>query len=93
VAFELARYPGIATIMQELEAAGFAVHVSHVEFEYALTDATPYRDRAFSSLHLISTDALARGLARLDADLTSGPIPALSLYTLVWGVKPADQRP
>jgi ubiquinone/menaquinone biosynthesis C-methylase UbiE len=93
VAYELARYPAIAAIAQELESAGFAVHLGHVEFEYELTDATAYRDRAFSSLHLIPPDALARGLARLDADLARGPIPALSLYTLVWGGKPADQRP
>lgn len=93
VAYELARYPAIRTITEELASAGFDIHVDHVEFEYELTDATPYRDRAFSSLHLISPEALARGLARMDDDLARGPIPALSLYTLVWGVKRADQRP
>jgi ubiquinone/menaquinone biosynthesis C-methylase UbiE len=93
VAVELARYPAIATIAAELTAAGFAVSTDHVELAYGLTDATAYRDRAFSSLHLIPADALDRGLARLDADLACGPIPALSLYTLVWGIKPDDQRP
>jgi hypothetical protein len=74
-----------------MEAAGFSpVTTEHVELPYDLTDLQPYRDRAFSSLHLISTDAHARGLAHLETDLAAGPIPALSLYTLLWGTKPPE---
>jgi hypothetical protein len=68
-----------------MTAAGFTdITEAHVELVYDLSDTAPYRARAFSSLHLISDDAFARGLAHLEADLTAGPVPCLSLYTLLW---------
>lgn len=86
VAVELARYPRVAALRAEMAAAGFRdLAEGRVELAYELTDLQPYRDRAFSSLHLIPDEAVERGLARLDADLARGPIPALSLYTLLWG--------
>jgi SAM-dependent methyltransferase len=88
VAVELDRYPRIATLRSEMEQAGFTgIETGHAELAYDLTDLQPYRDRAFSSLHLIPAAAVARGLARLETDLARGPIPALSLYTLLWGTK------
>jgi SAM-dependent methyltransferase len=88
VAVELERYPRIATLRAKMEGAGFtAIDTEHTELAYDLTDVQPYRDRAFSSLHLIPVDAVARGLARLETDLTRGQIPALSLYTLLWGTR------
>lgn len=89
IAVELQRYPPMATIRQEMERAGFELKSDQqVERAYDLIDLTPYRDRAFSSLHLISDAAHRRGVARMEADLHHGPIPALSLYTLVWGIRP-----
>lgn len=89
IAYELARYPKIGTLREEMAAAGFeAIETGHVELEYPLTDVQPYRDRAYSSLHLIPAEAVERGVARLEAELASGPVPALSLYTLLWGAKP-----
>ncbi|MEA2595647.1 MAG: hypothetical protein QOF01_2116 [Thermomicrobiales bacterium] len=86
LAIELDRYPRISTLRTEMEGAGFShVETERTELAYDLTHIQPYRDRAFSSLHLIPPDALERGLARLKADLARGPVPALSLYTLVWG--------
>lgn len=88
VAVELERYPRIATLRAEMADAGFtAIAAEHTELAYDLTDLQPYRDRAFSSLHLIPAEAVARGLARLEVDLARGPVPALSLYTLLWGTK------
>jgi SAM-dependent methyltransferase len=88
VPVELRRYPRIATLRTEMATAGFAaIHGEHTELAYDLTDPQPYRDRAFSSLHLIPADAVARGVSRLEADLVRGPIPALSLYTLLWSAK------
>jgi len=85
---ELARYPSIETLEREMSAAGFhSIEISHVELTYGLTDISAYRDRAFSSLHLLSDEALDAGIARLEADLTRGPVAALSLYTLLWGVR------
>jgi ubiquinone/menaquinone biosynthesis C-methylase UbiE len=89
VAVEQQRYPTIGTLQAEMTAAGFqALPLGHTEMEYDLTRITAYRDRAFSSLHLIDEDAFQRGIERLDADLASGPVPSLSLYTIVWGEKP-----
>lgn len=82
---ELSRYPRVDTIERELGAAGFAeIRREHVEFRYPLTDVTPFRARVFSSLRLITDDHLEEGLRRMEADLQNGPIPALSLYTLIW---------
>jgi ubiquinone/menaquinone biosynthesis C-methylase UbiE len=93
VAVELERYPRISALRTEMAASGFAnVSETHVELAYELTDIQPYRDRAFSSLHLIPAEALARGIARLEADLAKSPIAALSLYTLVWGTASKEQR-
>jgi hypothetical protein len=84
---ELDRYPSIGTLRAGMAAAGFGeIHTTHVELEYELSDLQPYRDRAYSSLHLISGEAVERGIARLESELESGPVPALSLYTLVWGI-------
>lgn len=86
VAVELARYPSLGTLRAEMADAGFRDLAEHqVELIDDLTDAQAYRDRAFSSLHLISPAAFARGLARLEADIARGPIRARSLYTLLWG--------
>jgi SAM-dependent methyltransferase len=91
VAIEERRYPAIATLMAEMEAAGFSgIRETHVELEYPLTDIQGYRERAYSSLLLIPDEALERGLARMEADLLAGPIAALSLYTLVWGTPTPD---
>ena len=91
VEVELRRYPGVADLASTMIGAGFPRIDEHrVELQYDLTNIQSYRDRAFSSLHLISDDAFAQGLARLDADLQHGPIAALSLYTVVWGRKPSS---
>lgn len=88
VAVELRRYPRIGDLRIEMSEAGFAdVCDAHVELAYELTDVQPYRDRAFSSLHLLDEGAFAAGVARLESDLRDGPIAGLSLYTLVWGEK------
>lgn len=89
VAHELRRYPAIGVLRDEMEQAGFAeLDERRVRLLYPLTDLSGYRDRAYSSLHLISEEEHARGMARLAADLDRGAVTALSLYTLVTGRKP-----
>ncbi|HEU0113411.1 MAG TPA: class I SAM-dependent methyltransferase [Thermomicrobiales bacterium] len=86
---ERARYPTVATLWDELRAARFnAIDVHSACVDYDLTDIQPYRDRAFSSLHLIADDAWRRGLARLEHDLAFGPVRGRSLYTLLWATAP-----
>ena len=90
---ELARYPGVPQLLAEMHQAGLVdsrlVQVSH---DYLLTVPQAYRDKAFSSLHNIDAAAFARGTARLEADLASGPIPCVSLYTIIWATKPETQH-
>lgn len=87
VEVELARYPRVPEIVAMMQAAGLCdTSESLVEFPYQLADARPYRDRAFSSLHLISPEAYARGLERMEADLRRGPIPCVARYVLLWGL-------
>lgn len=90
---ERQRYPSIDTLQAEMTAVGIEVlPLGHVEMEYDLTQITAYRDRAFSSLHIINGAAFQRGIERLEADLASGPIRSLSLYTIVWGEKPRSPK-
>jgi SAM-dependent methyltransferase len=90
---ELRRYPGVPRLLAEMASAGFReTRMVEIRHEYALTDLRPYRDKAFSSLHLIDEEAFARGMARLEAELVAGPILCVSLYTVIWGVIPASDR-
>ncbi len=85
---DLERYPRIADLRDEMKQAGFKeIAENLVEFPYELADIEAYRDRAFSSLHLISEEAFRAGIERLTRDLESGPIPCVSRYVLLWGTK------
>jgi hypothetical protein len=53
-----------------------------------LPDIEPYRAQVFSSLRLISKEAFARGMTRLEQDFNKGPIPWVSRYLMLWGAKP-----
>ena len=87
---DVRRYPSIADITRSMAGAGFVdVREQMVEFPYELRTAAAYREKVFSSLHLISDEAFQRGLRRLEDDLAKGPIPCVSRYTLVWGTTPA----
>lgn len=86
---EVQRYPSMGTLQAMMEKAGFTeIEEDLEEFQYELADIQAYRDKAFSSLHLISEDAWQRGLARMEEDLRSGPIPCTAYYTVLWGTKP-----
>lgn len=85
---ELQRYPSMGTLTAMMEAAGF-VDISEdlEEFRYDLTDIQAYRDKAFSSLHIIAEEDWRRGIERMEDDLKSGPIPCIAYYTVLWGTK------
>jgi ubiquinone/menaquinone biosynthesis C-methylase UbiE len=85
---ELKRYPRIVQLREFMEQAGFGEIVeTTVEFPHQLTDIQAYRDKAFSALHLIPQAAFQRGIARMEKDLSSGPIPCVPRYLLLWGTK------
>jgi ubiquinone/menaquinone biosynthesis C-methylase UbiE len=86
VSIELRRYPPVPQLLEEMGRAGFvAPRLVEVSRHYNLDDVQAYRDRAFSSLLLIDDEAFRRGISRLEADLAHGPIPCISLYTMIWG--------
>jgi ubiquinone/menaquinone biosynthesis C-methylase UbiE len=89
VAVELKRYPAIDELRVLMQNAGFTeVSDCVVEQESLLTDFEAYRHKAFSSLHLISDAAFARGIAKMEQDLHAGPIRVVSRYLLLCGRKP-----
>jgi ubiquinone/menaquinone biosynthesis C-methylase UbiE len=89
VEVELARYPRIVHLEAWMTAAGLVeTDVVVVEEPYEVTSAQPFRDKAYSSLHLISHEAWRAGVERLERDLVRGPIRGVSRYACVWGRKP-----
>ncbi len=86
---ELARYPRIQALTKLMRQAGFTdIKDILVEFSFDLKNIQSYRDRAFSSLHLISEEAFHIGITRLEEELDEkGYIHCISRYTLLWGTK------
>ncbi len=86
---ELRRYPPVPRLLEEMGRAGFVnPRLVGVSRDYELYDIQAYRDRAFSSLILIEEEAFRRGINRLEAELARGPIPCVSLYTMIWAESP-----
>jgi hypothetical protein len=76
-------------LLAEMARAGFVEpRLVEVSLDYDLDDIQAYRDRAFSSLLLIEDEAFRRGISLLEGDLARGPIPCVSLYTMIWGHSP-----
>ena len=89
VEIELARYPRIAQLEAWAAATGLeALGVAEVEEPYEISNAQPFRDRAYSSLHLIPVEAWRAGLERLERDLARGPVRGAARYACVWARRP-----
>jgi ubiquinone/menaquinone biosynthesis C-methylase UbiE len=85
---EVDRYPRIQSLRQMMETAGFEKIVEkRVEQRTSIIDIQAYRDKAFSSLYLITQEAFEEGIRRMEADLRLGPIPVVSRYVLLWGAR------
>jgi len=86
---ELVRYPTIAQVESELAAAGLDVDPAvAVSRPVQIEDIQPFEDKAYSSLHLISEEAFAAGIARMRVDIEKGPIDGVRRYTIVIARKP-----
>lgn len=67
-------------------AAGFEeIEEEQAKLPYKLTESDAYKNKAFSSLHLIAEEDYRAGLARMDEDLRKGPIECVPRYVLLWG--------
>ena len=89
VEVELARYPRIPFLAGLMREEGFTgIQDVLVEYSFRMKEIQAFRDRAYSSLHLISEEAFDRGIARLEGELDEkGYIQYVSRYTLLWGSK------
>jgi ubiquinone/menaquinone biosynthesis C-methylase UbiE len=86
---DLARYHSLEHLAVTLESTGFkGFDSTMVEQAYPIDDIGPYRDKAFSVLHLIDEEHLRAGLARMERDLLSGPLDGVARYAVVSGLKP-----
>jgi ubiquinone/menaquinone biosynthesis C-methylase UbiE len=91
---ELARYPSLAQLEEWMAGTGLVgFRIVTVEQAFKLSNAQPFRDRAFSSLHLISEEAWRSGLEHLERDLAKAPILGASRYTCIWGRKRSRPLP
>ena len=89
VEIEIARYPRVAQLEAWMDAAGLeTIGVAAVEEPYEIISAQPFRDRAYSSLHLIPGEAWRAGIERLERDLARGPVRGAARYACVWARKP-----
>ena len=83
---DLKRYPKISLLKQQMADLGFVdIEEREIKFQYKIIDATPYRDKVYSCLHLISEDEFKIGLQRLETDLKAGPAQGASAYACLWG--------
>ncbi len=88
VEVDLARYPRISELREIMKEVGFSeITENTVEFSYQLTNIQAYRDKAFSSLHLIPEEAFQRGIKNMEQDLYTGPIQGVYRHLLLWGTK------
>lgn len=88
VEVDLRRYPRLTDLRAFMQRAGLGdIEENLVEFPYEAADSSPYAEKAFSALHLISEDAFEQGLERMESDLRAGPVPWVSRYVLLWGRK------
>ena len=84
----LDRYPSVATLHHTMSAAGFRrLREIRIAFPAEVVDSGLYARRAYSPLHEIEDDAFERGLERLEAALSQGPIKGARRYLLIWGEK------
>jgi SAM-dependent methyltransferase len=88
----LARYPRIAELRGWMQDAGFAgLTEDTITSPYEIADSDCYAAKAYSTLHAIPRDAFERGLARLERDLTAGPVTGLQQHSALWGGKPGRE--
>lgn len=93
VSAELRRYPAVPELRSTMERMGFKnLRETRVASSCRMADARAYRDKAFSSLHLIPEDAFQRGVDRMERDLRAGPITAVVRHLLLWATKPGTGR-
>jgi len=89
VDIDLKRYPSLAALRQQMDVVGFIdIRDYEIQEPFEVTDIAPYREKAFSCLHLISEEEYLSGLLHLEADLKVGPVQGVTEFILLWGQHP-----
>ena len=89
VAVERDRYHELQDLRARMQATGFRrLDEREGRAEFAISDASAYRDKAFSCLQLIPADDFARGLAAMESDLRRGPLTGASELAFLWAERP-----
>ena len=88
VEVNLARYPTVETLREQMTAAGFGdPHDDEIAYPAEVANSALYASKAYSTLHLIPQEAFERGLAALERDLEAGPITGERRYLMLWARK------
>ena len=84
VSVDLHRYPPISVLCRLLAEEGYTgISEKVVEMEYLLDDIEPYRQKSFSSLHLISPECFNSGIAKLEQDVAQSALRCISRYLIL----------
>ena len=84
----VARYPSISRLADEMAAAGFiGIEETVIAYPFVMADGGLYANKADSTLHLISDQAYELGMAKLHRDLAKGPIERALHKFVLWGTK------
>jgi len=88
---DLKRYHAISMLKQQMSDIGFVdIDERYIQSTFEIRDITPYREKAFSCLHLIPEGEYLRGMQSLQEDLKAGPVQRVSMYTCLWGRSPTS---
>jgi ubiquinone/menaquinone biosynthesis C-methylase UbiE len=91
---DLLRYPTLETLIDLMAAAGFVdIACRELQAPFLVTDAAPYREKAFSCLHLVPEEEFRSGLESLESDLRAGTITGLEEHACLWGKRPLPLLP
>ena len=87
---EKKRYPGINKIIENMKNKGFKeIDITHTEREYQMDDKKfqKFKNKAFSSVRLLSEKSFERGIKKIEKDLEKNECFVKELYTYIWGIK------
>jgi cyclopropane fatty-acyl-phospholipid synthase-like methyltransferase len=87
---EKKRYPGVNKILENMGNSGFKdIRITRTEREYQMSEEVfqKFKNKAFSSVRLLSEESFERGIKRIEEDMEKNKCFVKELYTYIWGVK------
>ncbi len=87
---ERKRYPGVYKIVKGMQNNGFkGINITHSEKEHKMSEEIfqKFKNKAFSSIRLISDDSFKEGIKKIEEDMKNNDCIVRELYTYIWGVK------